>query len=94
MSEQKIQKQILDYLKAEGYYSIKTIVSNRKGVPDIIACSPGGTFVAIEVKFGSNKASKLQEWNIQEINKRGGLAFVAYSLDEVKSCLLKLKLEK
>ena len=94
MSEQKIQKKILDYLKAEGYYSVKTVVSNRKGVPDILACSPCGRFIAIEVKFGSNKASKLQEWNISEINKRNGIAIVAYTLDEVKACLSELKSER
>ena len=85
MSEQKLQTKILSYLKEIGCYSIKTIVSNRKGVPDIVGCTPTGQFFAIEVKFGANKPSKLQEWNIAEINKRGGLAFAAWDLETVKA---------
>lgn len=84
MSEQKVQAKILKWLKSNNYYVFKTVVCNRNGIPDIIGCTPEGRFFAIEVKFGANKASKLQEWNIQEIKQRGGIAFVAYSLDEVK----------
>lgn len=87
MSESKVQSKILVWLKANNYYAFKTVVCNRSGIPDIIGCTPAGRFFAIEVKYGRNKASKLQEWNVKEINKRGGLAIVAYSLDEVKLAL-------
>lgn len=87
MSEQKVQAKIIKWLEAEGFYVIKTIVSNKKGVPDVIACSPCGRFVAVEVKFGKNKASKLQDYNIELINKRGGLALVAWSLEEVQDSI-------
>lgn len=90
MSEQKVQKKILDWLTKQGYYTVKTIVSNKKGVPDILACSPNGRFVAIEAKFGKNKASKLQEYNIQLINERKGVAIVAWSLEEVQQALAKV----
>lgn len=83
MSEQKLQKQIIDWLKTNGYWVVKVIVANRSGIPDIIACSPEGMLVAIEVKYGSNKASPLQEYNIAEINKRKGIAFVTWDLDTV-----------
>jgi len=88
MSEQKVQTKILNWLKAEGHYVFKTVVCNRNGIPDIIGCTTKGQFFAIEVKFGRNKASKLQDWNIVEIKKRGGLAFVAYDLETVKSHLM------
>jgi len=87
MSEAKVQKKVLDWLGKNGYYTIKTIVSNKKGVPDIIACSPKGQFIGIEMKYGSNKASKLQEYNIEQIKKNGGIAFVAYDLETVKGYL-------
>lgn len=83
MSEQELQKKIIDWLNNNGYYVVKTITCNRKGVPDILACSPNGRFIAIEVKYGANKPSKLQEYNIQQINQRGGLAFVAWDLSTV-----------
>lgn len=92
MSEQKVQAKILKWLKDNGYYVFKTIVCNRNGIPDIVGCTPWGQFFAIEVKFGRNKASKLQDWNILEIQKRGGIAMVAYSLEEVKKNLAEARL--
>ena len=87
MSESKLQTKISKYLKQEGYYSIKTILCNRNGVPDIIACSPTGQFVALEVKFGKGRPSKLQEWNIAEIKKVGGKAGIVWSIEDVKQVL-------
>lgn len=73
-------------MKQTGAYIIKTIVTNRNGVPDIIACI-NGIFVAFEVKQPGKSATKLQEWNIDEIQKAGGKAFCVHSLDEVKDAL-------
>lgn len=83
MSEAKLQAKIIKWLEDNGYYVVKTIVSNKKGVPDILACSPKGRFVAIEVKFGVNKASMLQEYNLKRIRERGGISILAYDLATV-----------
>ena len=87
MSEQKLQAKIIKWLQSQGHYVFKTIVCNRNGIPDIIGCTTSGRFFAIEVKYGANKASKLQDWNIKEIKQRGGIALVAYSLEEVKQSI-------
>jgi len=83
VSEQKEQAKVMTWLKVNNYWAIKTIECNRAGIMDIVACSPKGRFVGIEMKFGSGRASKLQSWNILEVAKRGGIAFVAWSLEEV-----------
>lgn len=83
MSEQRLQKKILDWLKANNYYAFKTIQCNRAGIADIIGCTPHGYFFAIEVKWGKNKASALQKYNVDEVKKRGGISFVAYDLETV-----------
>lgn len=83
MSESKLQGKILAWLKVNGFYSVKTIVSNKKGVPDILACSPTGRFIAIEVKYGTNKASKLQDYNIKQIRECGGFAIVCWDLNSL-----------
>ena len=83
MSESKTQSQILQWLEKHGFYCVKTIVSNKKGVPDILACSPKGRFIGIEVKYGNNKPSKLQEYHMMRINQTGGLAFAAWDLETV-----------
>lgn len=87
--EQALQKQILAYLKDEGYYTVKTVVSNRSGVPDIIACSPSGRFVAIEVKAPGKllNTSPLQSYNLGLIQGNSGIAFVADQLCTVKNKL-------
>lgn len=87
MSETKVQAKILKWLKSNDFYVFKTILCNRNGIPDVIGCTPKGRFFAIEVKFGSNKASKLQEYNIEQIKAVGGIAFVAYDLETVKQHL-------
>jgi len=83
MSEQKLQSKILDWLQANGFYARKVIKANKAGVLDIFGCTPRGNFYAIEVKYGSNEASELQKYNITEIRKRNGIAFVAWDLETV-----------
>lgn len=87
MSEQKLQAKIIKHLESEGFYVVKTVVSNKKGVPDILSCSPGGRFVAIEVKFGKNTTSKLQDYNIELIKNCNGVAFAAWDLATVISAI-------
>lgn len=84
MSESKEQAKVIKWLVANGFWAFKTIQCNRAGIMDIVGCTPRGKFFGIEMKYGSNKASKLQSWNIVEVARRGGIAFVAWSLDEVQ----------
>jgi hypothetical protein len=52
------------------------------GIPDIIGIW-NGTFIGIEVKSGNNKLTQKQQQWIDRINREGGLAFVARSVDDV-----------
>jgi len=90
MTEQTIQKEIIKYLESIGAYVIKTIKTNRAGTPDIIACLDG-RFIAIEVKRKGNKPTPLQLAKIEQIRASGGMAFIAYSKDEVINKLKELK---
>jgi len=103
--EKDIQRQIVDYLRLKKIYCwvnkttgtfdpIKQIYragTTFKGVSDILGILPGGKFLAIEVKMGHNTASPEQKDFIENINQKGGLAFIAYSLDEVIKVLKELK---
>jgi Holliday junction resolvase len=86
--EKTVQKTILNYLDSIGAYTVKTITTNKKGTPDILACL-NGRFIAIEVKDKGKlrNVTKLQQYNIDDINAKGGLAFVADSVDMVKQYL-------
>jgi hypothetical protein len=57
------------------------------GISDIIGCSKDGRFIAIECKIKPNKPTELQEVYLAEIRKRGGIAVVAYDLNDVESIL-------
>lgn len=85
--ESSIQKKILAYLKTLPHtWAIKTIQTNRKGVPDIICCIKG-KFVAFEVKNAKGKLSPHQIHEGKSIIGSGGAWYVVRSLDEVKTIL-------
>lgn len=60
-----------------------------KGIPDILGILPAGVaggpgrFLAIEVKTDKGRVSPDQEKFMELINRSGGLAFVARSVDDV-----------
>ena len=85
MSEKRIEHQIRQYLDSIGAWHIKTHgnMFSRAGTPDIVACV-NGKFVAIEVKQPGGIVSPLQAANIELIKQAGGVAFIAYSLEETK----------
>ena len=93
MSEKRIEHQIRQYLDSIGAWHIKTHgnMFSRAGTPDIIAVVKG-KFVAIEVKRPGGVVSPLQAANIELIKKAGGIAFVAYSLEETKEYFEKFNL--
>lgn len=83
--EQKIQKQITDYLTSLHAYHFKVITATKKGILDVTVCLDG-KFIGIEVKTPKtmNTVSALQAYNIEKIEKAGGIAFVASSVEDVK----------
>ena len=98
MKEQDIVNTILDYLRIKGAWAIRinsgmTVIqtggSRRviRGAPagtsDIIGLLPGGRFLAIECKVKGNKPTPSQNDFLNGVRERGGLAVVAYSLDDV-----------
>lgn len=85
MTEQQIQKKILNYLDSIDCYTIKVVTANKSGVPDIFACYDG-KFLAIEVKRPEaiNSVTKLQEYNLSLVISKGGYSTVATSVEDVK----------
>lgn len=54
---------------------------------DILGIHPKYGFVAIEVKVGRNKPTDLQIDFLRTVAKNGGLAIVAYKLEDVSDNL-------
>ena len=79
-SEKNFENKIKKYLKDNGAWFLKYWGGGeytKAGIPDILACI-NGYFVAIEVKAPNGKPSELQLYNLREIEKAGGYAFLLY----------------
>lgn len=95
--ESDIQSSIIEYLRYRGYIVFKAnstqfgirdgkafaFSSAQKGVSDIIACGDGGRYLAVEVKKRGGYPTTEQVDFIKSIRSKGGIALVAYSLDDV-----------
>ena len=88
--EGEVQRQILEYLEARRFYAWRSNTGRRGGVSygkvgsaDILGILPDGRFLAIEVKGPGGKASIDQLQFLGDIAKNGGVAFVAFSVDDV-----------
>ena len=71
MTEQKIQTKKIKQLESDGYYVIKLMLTNKPGIPDLIAIPRDSDVLFVEVKKDTGKLSKLQEYRIKELNERG-----------------------
>jgi RecB family endonuclease NucS len=93
--EKHIENQIKRYLDQLGVWYMKVHGSmyQKAGVPDILVCLDG-RFVGIEVKRPGGVVSSLQKFNIDDIHRSGGAAFVAYSVDDVRKQFDALRISK
>jgi hypothetical protein len=82
-TEKEIKAEIKDYLSRFGHFEVihRTGYGNA-GVSDLIGCIKG-VFVAVEVKRQGRKPTSNQQKYIDNINRNGGIAFVATSVADV-----------
>lgn len=92
MLEQAIQRTIINYLESEGAWVVKTISTSKRGCPDLVAVIHG-RFVAIEVKAPGklSTVTPIQNHQLKQIVKAGGVAIAVDNLDDVKNCVEALK---
>jgi hypothetical protein len=71
MTEQQIQNKRIKELEAKGYYVIKLKLTNKNGIPDLIALPPGCDVLFSEIKKPNGVLSELQKYRIKELEKNG-----------------------
>lgn len=81
MKESQLQRKIINDLQQRECYVIKTIVSNRQGIADIIGCHKG-RFIALEIKKEDGAETELQRHNREQVQKRGGLSACIYTWEQ------------
>ena len=83
-AEALLTKSIRQLLNSVGIFSWKEWGGpmSTPGVPDIIGCFKG-RLIGIEIKSEKGVVSEYQKEFIENINRAGGLAFVARSIDDV-----------
>lgn len=84
VTEKEITKAIRSMLKGLGVFHWKNFGGPmcQPGVPDILGIWQG-RMLGIEVKAPKGRLSESQHRFIDSINREGGLAFVARSIDDV-----------
>lgn len=78
MLEAKIQAKLIKQLEKKGWYIVKTIKTNKNGIPDILAFKPRLPPLFIEVKQKKGKLSEIQKYRINELKAKGFKAYVYY----------------
>ena len=75
--EVKVKKAVTKILKDRGAYYFTPVTGGfgQSGVPDIVACFHG-RFIGIECKAGKNQPTALQQKNLDDIEKTGGVSVV------------------
>ena len=63
------------------------------GVPDIICCYKGH-FLGLEVKLPGGRLTELQKRAIDKINRAGGIACRVESVDDVRTVIARIDMER
>tara|TARA_R110002012_G_scaffold16404_4_gene63422 strand:+ start:19598 stop:19837 length:240 start_codon:yes stop_codon:yes gene_type:complete len=78
MTEQQIQNKRIGELESKGYFVIKLTVTNKNGIPDLIAIPPNSNVLFSEIKKPGGKVSRLQEFRMKQLNDHGCKTEVYY----------------
>ncbi len=89
LTEKQIQNRIMKFLREHGFSADVITIGRygRRGMSDIVACAPDGTYVAIEVKREGKKATRIQREWLAEKENHNAVTFVACSVNDVKNGL-------
>lgn len=74
--ESKIQSKLIKELESQGYYVLKLSVTNKPGIPDIIALPKGCDALFFEVKQKGKKPRPLQDYRMKELKNHDIKSFV------------------
>lgn len=91
MREATIEARLVREVRKLGGLCYKFTSPGNPGVPDRIVILPGGRTIYVELKTEIGRLAKLQQWQIEELRKRGAEVRVLKGLDQVTAFLEEVK---
>lgn len=85
MKESTIEARLVREVKKRGGLCYKFISPNNPGVPDRIVITPDGKTIYVELKTEIGRLAKIQQWQIEEMRKRGVDVRVLKGADAVEN---------
>jgi len=81
-AETRFKERFLHKLKQiPKLWYVKVQMVATKGIPDVLICHKG-LFIAVELKVGNNKATKLQQFTLDKIKEAGGNIWIVNEQNE------------
>ena len=92
--ERRVKTQVRKVLDKLGAYYVMPVTGGygNSGAPDFLVCLRG-RFIGIECKAGKNTTTPLQEKNLRQVERSGGIALVVNDenvgvFEEILGCVL------
>lgn len=89
--ENRVERRLIDGVKALGGITFKFVSPGRAGVPDRVVILPGGTVHFVELKAQGGSASALQQRMLAKLRRMDVTALVLTGADEVERYLDNLR---
>jgi len=84
LKESAIEARLVRMVRDRSGLCYKFVSPGNPGVPDRIVITPAGRTIYVELKAETGRLARIQEWQIDEMRKRGADVRVLRGLDEVK----------
>lgn len=85
MKESAIEARLVKLVRARGGLCYKFTSPGNPGVPDRIVITPDGRTIYIELKTEVGRLAKIQQWQHEQLRKRGADVRTLKGLDQVKA---------
>lgn len=91
MREATIEARLVREVRKLGGLCYKFTSPGNPGVPDRIVILPDGRTIFIELKTEIGRLAKIQQWQLDEMRKRGADVRVLKGLDQVMEFLAEVR---
>ena len=84
MLEKEIERRMCEMIRKRGGLAYKFTSSGNPGVPDRLVITPAGIVWFVELKTETGKLSKIQKYQIKELEKRKANVWVIHGWEAAK----------